>query len=204
MVKRIWGKFTSKKEKVPENKQNYYENSEKADELPISSKLETNLERLKEVLGDSPDLIIRRFKIGQDEGITCGVVLINYMSKNLLITEGIFKPSERTEKITRANSVEKLKASIMSVAQVKEAKDFPALLDSLLSGDTVVFVDGSSSTLIAGTRELKARAIEEPPSEPVIRGPREGFTEILTENIVQIRRRIKSGSSPPSSIRASQ
>ena len=62
----------------------------------------------------------------------------------------------------------------------------------LLSGDTILFLDGSNKVIIAGTQGGERRSVTEPSSQTVIRGPREGFTESIRTNTSLLRRKIKS------------
>src|SRR5699024_5151328 len=62
---------------------------------------------------------------------------------------------------------------------------------ALLGGDTVFYLDGMDQVLIMDTKGWESRAVEEPQSETVIRGPREGFVENLQVNIAQLRRYIR-------------
>jgi spore germination protein KA len=53
-------------------------------------------------------------------------------------------------------------------------------------------MDGIDSALIIGSQGWKDRAVSEPMTENVVRGPRDGFTETIDTNTALIRRRIKS------------
>jgi spore germination protein KA len=165
---------------------------ERPSELRMHHSLEINLRQLKEIMGNSPDLLIRNYKAGADGEVNCAVIMIDGMTNQLLITEGIFKPLHQEAELTPATACLKLKNSVMSIADVKETKDFSDLIDSLLNGNTIILIDGNPIALIVGTTEIPARTISEPIIEPVIRGPRDGFTEVLKVNITLIRRRIKS------------
>ena len=48
----------------------------------------------------------------------------------------------------------------------------------------------SEEIFYCSSRKIPERAVEIPPSETVIKGPREGFTESLTTNLSLIRRRV--------------
>jgi spore germination protein KA len=61
-----------------------------------------------------------------------------------------------------------------------------------MAGNTALLIDGEKTALVLGTKGWESRSIEEPPAEPVVRGPREGFTEKMFTNTVLVRRRIKS------------
>ena len=62
----------------------------------------------------------------------------------------------------------------------------------VLSGDTVLFLEGYQTCIVASTRGWRDRAVSEPQSQTVVRGPRDSFTETLRTNTALIRRRIKS------------
>ncbi|GAA3331512.1 hypothetical protein GCM10020331_088390 [Ectobacillus funiculus] len=60
-----------------------------------------------------------------------------------------------------------------------------------LSGDTAVLIDGMQQALFISLQQWDKRSVEESSTEPVVRGPREGFTENLRTNTTLIRRRLK-------------
>jgi spore germination protein KA len=161
-------------------------------ELRVHHSLETNLLQLKEIMSGSPDLVIRNYKAGANGGVNTAVILISGMANQLLITEGLFKPLHQEAELTPANAGLKIKNSVMSIAEVKETQDFSDLVESLLNGNTIILIDGNPTALIVGTTKIPSRSISEPIIEPVIRGPRDGFTEVLKVNIALIRKRIKS------------
>lgn len=66
------------------------------------------------------------------------------------------------------------------------------LIDSVLRGRTVVVVEGMDEAFIIGTRNIEQRAIDQPATEQVIRGPREGFVEPLPTNIAMLRYRLQT------------
>ncbi len=182
MLKRVSKKPTNKEETKTET----------AAEIQVHNDLEKNLHQLKEIMGNCPNILIRNYKAGANEKVDCALVMMDGMSDQLLITEGIFKPFHKETDLTPANAFLKIKDSVMSIAEVKESKDFSKLVDSLLGGDTIIFIDGHSAALIVGTGKIPSRSVSEPIIEPVIRGPRDGFTEVLKVNIALIRRRIRS------------
>src|SRR5690625_710976 len=75
--------------------------------------------------------------------------------------------------------------SIKSVQSMDEA------LDQMLSGLIVIFIDNEQYALIVDVRHYPGRQPEEPDTERVIRGSRDGFTENIVENTALTRRRVK-------------
>lgn len=66
------------------------------------------------------------------------------------------------------------------------------LIEGILRGETVVAVEGIDEAFLIGTRSIEKRGLDQPATEQVIRGPREGFIEMLGTNIALIRYRLQS------------
>src|SRR5699024_7456064 len=64
-------------------------------------------------------------------------------------------------------------------------------VDEMLSGLIAVFVDGYKQAFIIDVRFYPGRTPEEPDTERVIRGSRDGYTENVIENTALTRRRIR-------------
>src|SRR5690625_2800015 len=63
--------------------------------------------------------------------------------------------------------------------QVEVVPTLDEAVDQLLSGLIVVFVDGFAKGFIIDVRRYPSRSPEEPDTERVIRGSRDGFTESI-------------------------
>lgn len=85
-----------------------------------------------------------------------------------------------------------LKGIVTSGCSMKEAKDMDEAVQAISSGDAVFLSADSEKMIIFGVRKGNIRAISEPPTSLVIKGPREGFVEDLKTNMVLLRRRIRS------------
>lgn len=75
--------------------------------------------------------------------------------------------------------------------EVEITDDPGRLVNGILSGQTVLVVDGVDGAAMIDTRQYPQRSIKEPENDRVLRGPREGFTETLLTNTTLIRRRIR-------------
>ena len=75
--------------------------------------------------------------------------------------------------------------------QVDPHTSMEKITDELLNGLIVVFVDGEREAFVVDVRYYPGREPEEPDTERVIRGSRDGFTENIINNTALIRRRIK-------------
>lgn len=70
--------------------------------------------------------------------------------------------------------------------------DLAEIENRLLNGDIAVCLDGDDRALIINARSYDTRSIVEPPTETVMRGPREGFIEDMKTNLSLIERRLKT------------
>ena len=83
-------------------------------------------------------------------------------------------------------------ASCIGYAQTELAEDWQQIIPALLSGPSVLFIDGFSSAILLDTRSYPARSISEPETERVTLGSRDGFVETMLFNANLIRRRIRN------------
>ncbi|MCD1258323.1 spore germination protein [Paenibacillus athensensis] len=147
--------------------------------------------QLHEQLGESPDIKQR-------------VLTVDLRLKLLVVyTEGLSNPKHLLETLVDAELTDglsepapsevpdRLKQTVIAEGPVADIRSMMGACRFILSGYTVIFIEGSQLALAVGTKELKQRPIEEPITQSVVRGPREGFTESLRENTALVRRRIK-------------
>ena len=64
-------------------------------------------------------------------------------------------------------------------------------VDELLSGQMLFFVDGEQAVILMDTRTYPARNPEEPETERLTRGSRDGFVETMMFNVALTRRRVR-------------
>lgn len=81
---------------------------------------------------------------------------------------------------------------LVPVSMSRKVESIDEAVDAVLAGEVVFLFDGASHGLAASVPESEGRAIEDPPSEPAIRGPREGFVERLVTNTSLLRRRLRN------------
>ena len=76
-------------------------------------------------------------------------------------------------------------------AQITFSTSPKEMIQNLLSGPCLLLIDGYEQALIIDTRKYPARNTEEPDTEKVIQGAKDGFTETLLTNCNLIRRRLR-------------
>ncbi|MCK4260308.1 MAG: spore germination protein [Halanaerobiales bacterium] len=168
-------------------------------EIQIAKNLKTNLKNLKGVFGSSSDLNIREFDFGINNEIKAAVIFIDGLVEKTVVNENIMKPlmievriADPTFLTDKGNLFTRIKKNILTFVELVEVNVFEEIVDGILSGETILLIDGYKDALKIGNRGWEARSIQEPQTEVVVRGPREGFIEALRTNTALIRRKIKS------------
>jgi len=71
-------------------------------------------------------------------------------------------------------------------------KTMDEALNALNGGKTLILVEGIKEFVFADTTFFPHRGVNEPPTNAVVKGPREGFTEVPVVNVGLIRKRLKT------------
>lgn len=176
------------KERVENINQNNKHNASKP-----GDSLEENIVLLKNIFKNDETVIFRRFENPYNSKISCCIVFINGMINSEIVNENIIQPVV-TYKIQDDDyySLEFLQHKLIISNDVQRTADLDKLLEAIMSGDTVLLLEGSKEALIISSRGWQTRSIKEPDNEKVLRGPREGFTESLILNTTLVRRRLKT------------
>jgi spore germination protein KA len=164
---------------------------------PLSTSIDENINMLKSLVGSSDDIIFRTLKWELHQTIV--VIYTDGLADNKFIQEGIIekitkKFNETLTPIPTQRAFKILRDNIITIGEINESDKLSDLLKAILSGDTVILIDGQINGLIAGTRGWVDRGVTESTNMSVIRGPKDAFTETLRTNTTLIRRRIKDPS----------
>lgn len=161
----------------------------------LHSSLRDNVQKVTSALGNSSDVVTKIISIGKDGGITAGVIYTEGLAEVKDILEALMLDIRKVELDPRIVSLQPpiniLQDCALTVGDVKQFNDFDTLYTSVLSGDTVILLDGNNQGIVASKRGWKDRGVTEPSTQTVVRGPRESFSETLRTNTSLIRRRIK-------------
>lgn len=88
-------------------------------------------------------------------------------------------------------AIEKYIRNKLPHQQIETSNKLDEAIDELLSGLVIIFVENETDCFIIDVRKYPGRQPEEPDTEKVIRGARDGFTENIIENTALIRRRLR-------------
>lgn len=163
----------------------------------LSTSLQENIAIFKSLFGNPEDIIIRQLVI-DNTNHPCAVICLDGLVDTLLLHDQIMRQIQLM--ISAAGKqvptdpdqiVAMLYEEVISVADMKKNPAFDEIVSGILYGDTALFVEGTRQCLLIDSKGWNGRQVEEPLSEGLVRGPRDGFTENIRDNTVRIRRRIK-------------
>ncbi|MFE8702863.1 spore germination protein [Cytobacillus sp. FJAT-54145] len=177
-------------EKVPDNQN---------PKNQIHTDLKTSIKKIRQDIGHSPDVMIREVTIGKENLTKIAVIFIDGLVDKAFIHEFILNPLMLSIREVDLNEhvrppsilSELLQKYSLTAGELSVIYDYEEVYKAVLSGDSVVIIDGESKGFTVGTRGWESRSIEEPSTEQVVRGPKEGFTETVRTNTALIRRRIR-------------
>ncbi|HEY8909661.1 MAG TPA: spore germination protein, partial [Desulfosporosinus sp.] len=154
--------------------------------------------KVKELLSMSSDVVFRDFFIQGKERIPCQLAAVDGMVDKNQLDMYILKPlmvdlagHPEVAQLTLANVVDRSLQNLLPGLEFKKISKIGEALDAILSGDAVIFFGDSTEALVFGARGWDKRAVTEPTTEAVVKGPHEGFGETLRINTSLLRRKIK-------------
>lgn len=164
----------------------------------ILKNAEKNLQKMREYFNEAADLKFRVFFSGPERQDRIILLFIEGLADKNIIDRDIiqpltmgFRPFVKKGLLSSGGFFNSVKENV-GTSEVNEIDCFDKAAETLLLGDTVIFVDGAETAIGAATQDYEKRSVTEPQSEAVIRGPREGFTESLLTNTSMIRRKIRN------------
>ncbi len=150
-------------------------------------KIDTLQKHLQSTFSFSDDLVLRPIAICDKQ---CLLAYVDGGTDKQLLEQDVIRP------LKEATSFEKPYAdSLPQIVDYSEAIKTTPLRDApgtIAEGDVVLFLEEETECFVFSLRKFEHRAIVEPPTQSVMKGPREGFIEAIKPNLALIRQRIKS------------
>lgn len=136
-------------------------------------------DRLRALLGQNPDVIVRRFHHPPGPaGLICYVDNLVDLNR---IDRDIVHPLLQYTRPTVAN---------LPVSRVVESTRWDDIVAGILQGQTAVCLQGVPAVWLADTIKPPQRSIDRPETEVTVRGPQEAFSDVLAVQLSQVRRRL--------------
>ncbi len=190
---------------TPNEKNSKQDNKQKASEIKqasastektkISSEIEVVKEYMKGIynIPTNGDIIIREFcVILGDTAKDAFAIFFDGMVDRKLINDNILQPlmilvniQKNTEEKSGADYIKK---RLLPQNQLKEEEFYEDVIEAVNFGSCGIFVNGCEKCFVADVKGWEHRNVEKSNNEIVLRGPQEGFNEILRVNTALIRK----------------
>ena len=157
----------------------------------ISINLDENIKHYRELFKDCDDIKMKEMKLGNTRRgflsyieVAVSNMLLENTALGRLLASLSRLPDEEFNQVLDQNAL-----GISDVTPYDTIEDAAA---GMLTGDAVLFIDGYTKALKIADKGYPGMGVQEPDSEKVIRGPKEGFTDSVKVNTALIRSRVRS------------
>lgn len=162
----------------------------------LNKSLATNLERFKnDFFVADKTIMYREFRTPEPNSRQGVLIYADNMAKHDYLSQYVVAPLIKNAlppKLSGQNLADYVMERIVQSDGVDPHTDFLQLVDAVVGGAGVVLLENCDVGIAIDAQGWEKRQVEEPPSENVVRGPRQGFTEDLMVNTSLMRRKNKS------------
>ncbi|WP_238884350.1 spore germination protein [Clostridium sp. YIM B02551] len=165
----------------------------------FSGDLSHDYNEFKQILSNCSDIVFREFKINNlsDALIIYIDEFVNVEQIDMNILKPLLSYNFNNLDKSSINSNELndfIRKQIVSIGDVNKINFFQDAVDNILTGNAILMVDGLKEAISLDVKKYEKRSVTEPVMEPVVRGPRDGFTEDIKTNLLLVRKRLKTPS----------
>lgn len=153
----------------------------KIDVQKITQKIQTELHQSSDVKTREIDFF----------GTNIAIVYIADITDNTLLVDTLIRPLTGCTQKPKGNMVDAV-SKVLSSIELTELNSVEEATGKLLSGQSLIVIDKADKILSCDMEKIVVRAVESPPTNLVIKGPREGFNESLKYNLALIRQRART------------
>lgn len=174
----------------------------------LEKDLQKNIQIIETLFQNCDDIVKKEFRFyRQEQSIYAYMVYVDGLTDAEMIQDNVIAPLQRRMAgytagletgidpfhctLGKTDIFQLFFHSEIDTADLKEETSFDGVINSILKGDTALFLDGYDTVIIISSKKLPVRSIDEAKTEAVMRGPRDSFNESLRTSTALIRRRIK-------------
>ena len=159
----------------------------------ISNHLEENIRVYQALFKDCADIKMRSMFIGREKKRKCFLAYIEVAVSNMLLENtALGRLLAALGELEEDEINEVLSDNAMGISDVTPYDYVEDAAQGMLTGDAVLFVDGFPHALKIADKGYPGMGVQEPDSEKVIRGSKEGFADSIKTNTALLRKRIRS------------
>lgn len=171
---------------------NIFQGKSESKKLIPSKDLQRNKKYIQTVFNKCADVYYREINIMSDNKYNAVCIYIQNITPTQTIENIIYQLTTPPSNYEYTSDIKEYCKSVMGIAEGDELDDLNQIIDAIVEGETILFINGIDRGFTLDIKQPPARAIEQPVTENVVRGPREGFVEDPATNVCLIRKKIKS------------
>ena len=156
--------------------------------MELDASIDKILDKVSKMNGNSSDIVTRVIEKGNNK---IGYIFLESVCSDDKISDFINKAIVNLDKKKLFDSFYNLVKNSIFNSNMNFCENYDDLFYYLSSGYTVILIDGSKKAIVVETKNTLDRGVSEATSEPIIRGPKDSFTENHNKNLGLIRKRIK-------------
>ena len=157
----------------------------------ISSDLQETMGRLQAEFKNCSDVVQKQLYLGKNKFPVYMIYMDSMINRDLVESEILKAMMFSMGEVPLEKPLEFILNYGMTTADVKAETDYYKALKSMMSGDTLIFVDRSDKVLVINSKGYPNRGVQTAESEVTVHGSKDSFTESIRFNTVLIRRRIR-------------
>lgn len=160
--------------------------------MDFTLNLSENISIFKGVFKNNCMIVYRSMENAENKNIKAEMVFADGLSGAVLLNDSIVKPFCKTKIPDTSDMLDYIHKSVLRSNEVTRTSKMDDCVTALFSGDAILILDGYSDVLIVNVRKPASRSISEPENERSLKGPRDGFSELILDNTALLMRRIKN------------
>lgn len=156
----------------------------------ITKNLQENISRMEVHFHTCDDIKKKQMNLGKNKDVSC---YLTYIEVSLdMGNSALLEVLKYFRGLTREEILEALSRNALATSDATFFENIEDAADGLLSGDSILFVDGFDKAVKIPDTGYPGMGINEADSEKVVRGSNEGFSDSVKQNAALIRKRIRS------------
>jgi spore germination protein KA len=164
----------------------------KKQSIAPSKDLLRNKKFLQNIFNNCADITTREIAIIGDTNYRAICIYVANMIPQEVLENTINKLTIAAPNYQHIANIDEYCKITLGIDDRDTKRDLNKIVEHIIEGSLVIFINGHDKAYICDLKQPPARAVEQPVTENVIRGPREGFTESHATNICLVRKKISS------------
>lgn len=159
----------------------------------MSASIDENCQHFEGLFIDNDTIIARNLQNAHHSNLQYRLYYSEGMVDTTKLENSVMRPLIQSPERVEANDpIEGLVKRVLNAVEMKITNSWEEIVDGITYGDAVMFLSDCSRAIILPAKKFELRSVEEPDSEKIISGPREGFNESLIVNLTLLRRKLRT------------